>query len=605
MSPPISWRESSFSASLGQRIDQRPGGEDVVAHRGERGLGVVRQTGRLDRLLEKLLDLVVGRGVDHAERAGLAPRHPDACHCAPEAAVDMRLEHLRDVHPIDVVRAEDHDIVGFLVADQVHRLIDRVSAALVPPRPEALLRGHGRDVVAEHRRHPPRQRDVFVERVRLVLRQHRDLPHPRVGQIGEHEVDQAIGAPERDRRFCAIHGQRHQPFSFAASQYDRQNSRTRAHELNLADIGLWEQVLGHVVVNIGDAVERCQLWRWQTTDRLSISLLTREYPPSIYGGAGVHVAQLVPQLRKLIDVDVQCMGEPREGATAHAENYPEGANAALRVFGADLSMVAAIPQVDLVHSHTWYANLAGHLAGLFHDIPHVVTAHSLEPHRPWKAEQLGGGYRLSSWAEQTAFEAADAVIAVSAGMRKDTLDSYTNLDPDKVHVVKNGIDTEEFKPDPGTDVVTGLGIDLDKPSVVFVGRITRQKGLIHLVRAAEKFDPETQVVLLAGAPDTPEIAQQIGDAFAHLQSTRGNVLWIEEMLPRAQVRQVLSHATVFACPSVYEPLGIVNLEAMACETAVVASAVGGIPEVVVDGVTGYLVPYDPAQADDPDSRRRL
>ena len=335
------------------------------------------------------------------------------------------------------------------------------------------------------------------------------------------------------------------------------------------------------------------------TDRLSISLLTREYPPSIYGGAGVHVAQLVPQLRKLIDVDVQCMGEPREGATAHAENYPEGANAALRVFGADLSMVAAIPQVDLVHSHTWYANLAGHLAGLLQDIPHVVTAHSLEPHRPWKAEQLGGGYRLSSWTEKTAFEAADAVIAVSAGMRKDILDSYTNLDPDKVHVVKNGIDTREFKPDAGTDIVTELGIDLDKPSVVFVGRITRQKGLIHLVRAAEKFDPETQVVLLAGAPDTPEIAQQIGDAFAHLQSTRGNVLWIEEMLPRGHVRQVLSHATVFACPSVYEPLGIVNLEAMASETAVVASAVGGIPEVVMDGITGYLVPYDPAQADDP------
>ena len=222
------------------------------------------------------------------------------------------------------------------------------------------------------------------------------------------------------------------------------------------------------------------------TDRLSISLLTREYPPFIYGGAGVHVGQLVPQLRKLIDVDVQCMGEPREGATAHPENYPEGANPALRVFGADLSMVAAIPQVDLVHSHTWYANLAGHLAGLFHDIPHVVSAHSLEPHRPWKAEQLGGGYRLSSWAEKTAFEAADAVIAVSAGMRKDTLDSYTDLDPDKVHVVKNGIDTQEFKPDPGTDVVTGLGVDLDKPSVVFVGRITRQKGLIHLVRAAER-----------------------------------------------------------------------------------------------------------------------
>jgi starch synthase len=334
-------------------------------------------------------------------------------------------------------------------------------------------------------------------------------------------------------------------------------------------------------------------------DRLMISLLTREYPPSIYGGAGVHVAQLVPQLRRLIDVDVQCMGEPREGATAHPENFPSGANAALRVFGADLSMAAAVPAIDLVHSHTWYANLAGHLAGLLHDIPHVVSAHSLEPHRPWKAEQLGGGYQLSSWAERTAFEGADAVIAVSAGMRTDTLDSYGNLDPDRVHVVRNGIDTAEFAPDPGTDHLAALGVDPNRPSVVFVGRITRQKGLIHLVRAAEQLEPETQLVLLAGAPDTPEIAGQIGEAFAHLQSVRGNVVWIEQMLPRAQVRQVLSHATVFACPSVYEPLGIVNLEAMACETAVVASAVGGIPEVVVDGETGYLVPYDPARADDP------
>ncbi|MCW2804359.1 MAG: alpha-maltose-phosphate synthase [Propionibacteriaceae bacterium] len=333
--------------------------------------------------------------------------------------------------------------------------------------------------------------------------------------------------------------------------------------------------------------------------KLSISLLTREYPPTIYGGAGVHVAQLVPQLRKLIDVDVHCMGEPREGATAHPENFPLGANPALRVFGADLAMAAAIGEVDLVHSHTWYANLGGHLAGLLHDIPHVVSAHSLEPHRPWKAEQLGGGYQLSSWAERTAFEGADAVIAVSAGMRADTLDSYSELDPDKVHVVRNGIDTDEFKPDLDTDVVAQLGMDPDRPSVVFVGRITRQKGLIHLVRAAEQLDPDTQLVLLAGAPDTPEIARSIGDAFAHLQRSRGNVLWVEQMLPRAHVRQVLSHATVFACPSVYEPLGIVNLEAMACETAVVASAVGGIPEVVVDGETGYLVPYDPAQADDP------
>ncbi len=338
------------------------------------------------------------------------------------------------------------------------------------------------------------------------------------------------------------------------------------------------------------------------SDRISVSLLTREYPPYIYGGAGVHVGQLVPQLRKLIDVDVQCMGQQREGATAHTEDFPAGANAAVRILGADLSMAAAIPSSSgVVHSHTWYANMAGHLAGLLYDIPHVVTAHSLEPHRPWKAEQLGGGYRISSWAEKTAFEGADAVIAVSGGMRTDVLGSYPDLDPEKVHVVKNGIDPEEFAPDSGTDVVQQIGMDPDRPSVVFVGRITRQKGLIHLVRAAEQFDPDTQVVLLAGAPDTPEIAKQVGDAFAHLRSTRGNVLWIEEMLPRASVRQVLSHATVFACPSVYEPLGIVNLEAMACETAVVASAVGGIPEVVVDGETGFLVPYDPKQADDPEA----
>lgn len=337
-------------------------------------------------------------------------------------------------------------------------------------------------------------------------------------------------------------------------------------------------------------------------ERMRVSVLTREYPPSIYGGAGVHVAQLVPQLRRLVDVDVQCMGEPREGATAHAESYPEGANAALRVFGADLSMVAALdaaPHPDLLHSHTWYANLAGHLGGLLLDVPHVVSAHSLEPHRPWKAEQLGGGYRLSSWAERTAYAGADAVIAVSDGMRTGVLESYPELDPERVHVVRNGIDTEEFCPDPDTDVVRGLGMDPDRPSVVFVGRVTRQKGLIHLVRAAEQLHPDTQVVLLAGAPDTPEIAAQFTDAFETLQARRGGVIWVPEMLPRASVRQVLTHATVFACPSVYEPLGIVNLEAMACETAVVASAVGGIPEVVVDGETGLLVDYDPDQADDP------
>lgn len=333
-----------------------------------------------------------------------------------------------------------------------------------------------------------------------------------------------------------------------------------------------------------------------------VSILTREYPPSIYGGAGVHVAQLVPQLRRLVDVDVQCMGEPREGATAHPETFPAGANPALRVFGADLSMTAAVPEtVDLVHSHTWYANLAGLLTSVYRDVPHVISAHSLEPDRPWKAEQLGGGYRLSSWAERTAYDAADAVIAVSAGMRRDVLAAYSELDPDKVHVVRNGVDTEEFRPVEETDVVESLGMDPERPSVVFVGRITRQKGLVHLVRAARELDPDTQLVLLAGAPDTPEIAAEFHEAFDEVRRTRrAPVIWVEEMLPRASVRQVLSAATVFACPSVYEPLGIVNLEAMACATPVVASQVGGIPEVVVDGETGHLVPGVPTDTSTPE-----
>jgi starch synthase len=333
---------------------------------------------------------------------------------------------------------------------------------------------------------------------------------------------------------------------------------------------------------------------------MRVSILTREFPPYIYGGAGVHVGALVAHLRDKCDlVDVQCMGQPRPGATAHPEAFPDGANPALRVVATDVAMAAAVPEVDVVHSHTWYANLAGLLAGKFRHIPHVVTSHSLEPHRPWKAEQLGGGYQVSCWAEKTAFLDAAAVISVSAGMRRDVLASYPQLDPDKVYVVRNGIDTAEFRPDPDPTTLARLGVDADAPLVVFVGRVTRQKGLVHLVRAAHQFDPGTQLLLLAGAPDTPQIEAEFTTALTDLKATGMKVAWVVDMVDRATLRHVLTQASVFACPSIYEPLGIVNLEAMACQTAVVASAVGGIPEVVVDGQTGSLVGYDPAQADDP------
>jgi starch synthase len=324
------------------------------------------------------------------------------------------------------------------------------------------------------------------------------------------------------------------------------------------------------------------------------AILTREFPPDVYGGAGVHVQYLVRELRTLIDVDVHAFGADKPGAYGHAPNPRlETANAALGTLGVDLDMVAACGGVDLVHSHTWYANMAGHWAKLLYDIPHVVTAHSLEPRRPWKAEQLGGGYRLSSWAEATAYRDADAVIGVSAGMAADIRSCYPALDPGKVHVIRNGIDTAIYRPVSERDVLEQRGVDLDAPIVAFVGRITRQKGVAHLVAAAHRFDPGIQLVLCAGAPDTPEIAAETADAVAALQRARPGVYWMDHILTQAEIIQVLSAATVFCCPSVYEPLGIVNLEAMACETAVVASDVGGIPEVVVDGVTGTLVHYDP------------
>ena len=330
---------------------------------------------------------------------------------------------------------------------------------------------------------------------------------------------------------------------------------------------------------------------------LRVDLITREYPPDVYGGAGVHLEYLTRDLRALADVRVHCFGAPRDepGVTA----YPEpaelaGANAALRTMGVDLAIAAGAEGTDIVHSHTWYANFAGHTAKLLHGVPHVVTTHSLEPLRPWKAEQLGGGYALSSFCEKVAIENADAIIAVSGGMKRDVLAAYPGVDPERVQVVYNGIDTELYRPDHGTDVVERLGIDLGRPSVVFVGRITRQKGLPYLMRACRDLPPEAQIVLLAGAPDTAEIAAEVEALAAELRAVRDEhgVIWVQEMLPKQQVIQVLTHATVFVCPSVYEPMGIVNLEAMACETAVVATATGGIPEVVNDGETGLLVPIE-------------
>lgn len=332
---------------------------------------------------------------------------------------------------------------------------------------------------------------------------------------------------------------------------------------------------------------------------MRVDILTKEYPPEIYGGAGVHVTELVRALRSSTDVRVRCFGQPRneEGVTAYS--VPETlahANAALQTIGVDLAMANDVAGSDVVHSHTWYANEAGRMAQMLHGIPHVVTAHSLEPLRPWKAEQLGGGYRVSSWIERSAYEAADAVIAVSAGMRADILRSYPQLDPAKVVVVHNGIDTDQWQPTTDKAVLDFWNIDSNRPTVVFVGRITRQKGLPFLLAAVSRLAPEVQVVLCAGAPDTPEIKAEVESAVTLLQQQRSGVVWIPDHLSRHDLCAVLTAATVFVCPSIYEPLGIVNLEAMACGIPVVGTATGGIPEVVADGQTGWLVPID--QVDD-------
>jgi len=329
-----------------------------------------------------------------------------------------------------------------------------------------------------------------------------------------------------------------------------------------------------------------------------VDLVTKEYPPEIYGGAGVHVAELVKALRQHIEVQVRAFGAPRAEPDVASYAVPAelaAANASLQTLGTDLAIAQDVAGADLVHTHTWYANGAGRLAQLLHGIPHVLTAHSLEPLRPWKSEQLGGGYRVSSWIEREAYATADAVIAVSAGMRRDILRAYPFVAPERVAVIHNGIDLEKWQPRRDPAVLAAHGIDPDRPSVVFVGRITRQKGLPYLLAAARELAPDVQLVFCAGAPDTPEIMAEVQAGVAALRETRTGVVWIEEHLPVAELSAVLAAATVFVCPSIYEPLGIVNLEAMACEAAVVATATGGIPEVVEDGATGRLVPIEQAQ----------
>ena len=336
-------------------------------------------------------------------------------------------------------------------------------------------------------------------------------------------------------------------------------------------------------------------------DPLAVALLTREYPPEVYGGAGVHVEYLARELHKLANVSVHCWGAERSadaqpGVHAHQPwtvLTGEAFGAALQAVSINLTMAAGVSGANVVHSHTWYANFGGHLAKLIHGAAHVATVHSLEPMRPWKAEQLGGGYALSSFCERTGLEGADAVIAVSGEMRRDILSCYPGIEPGRVRVIHNGIDADEYTPDRASDVLERYGIDPAAPSVVFVGRITRQKGLTYLLDAALAIDPSAQLVLCAGAPDTPEIGAEIAAKVEVVRATRGNVIWLDQMLAKREVIQILSHATVFVCPSIYEPLGIVNLEAMACETAVVATRTGGIPEVVVDGATGLLIPFEP------------
>ena len=324
-----------------------------------------------------------------------------------------------------------------------------------------------------------------------------------------------------------------------------------------------------------------------------VGLVTKEWPPHVYGGAGVHAVQLTKALRDLdgVQVDVHCFGGQRsDGAFGYSTPVSfESANPAVQAIATDLEIANHLQNVEVIHSHTWYANMAGHVASMLHGIPHVITAHSLEPLRPWKADQLGGGYQISSWAEKNAYESADAIIAVSDGMRADVLAAYPNVDPTKVVTIRNGVDVDRFKPTTDEALLTELGIT--GRYAIFVGRITRQKGLAHLLRAWQNVPAEYGLVLAAGSPDEEVIGNEVKELIEELQKARSNVIWIPDMLPHEKLCALLTSADLFICPSIYEPLGIVNLEAMSCETAVLATRVGGIPEVVADGSTGKLVNY--------------
>lgn len=335
------------------------------------------------------------------------------------------------------------------------------------------------------------------------------------------------------------------------------------------------------------------------TELKRVALLTNEYPPNVYGGAGVHVEYLSRALARYIDVEVRSFGDQRiDDGSLQVHGYQGWSEmqtgtdpryrGALDAFSRSLAMAKDTLDAQVVHCHTWYTDIGGFLARMLWDVPFVLTTHSLEPLRPWKVEQLGAAYHLSSWMERISIESADAVIAVSKETRQDILNNFT-VDADRVHVIHNGIDLDEYQYDPSTEALRARGVDPDRPYVLFVGRITRQKGIIHLVNAIPDIDPSLQIVLLAGAPDTPEIGKEMSERVAAVSEQRPGVIWIEEMLPRPEVIQFYSHAAVFCCPSVYEPFGIINLEAMACRTAVVASNIGGIPEVVVPGETGLLV----------------